>query len=505
MNQREPSDESPPTGAGKIWKRLLWGLILALVSILIVMAVRTWKCAPRPAFEASAEALGVQLDPRRVCERLSQAIQIPSVSAIEPSALDLGRMNQMVDFIEETFAPLVRELDYERHPAALVFRWQGLQPDLAPLLLLAHLDVVPVDPGTESEWSQPPFSGAITAGYVWGRGAMDDKASALAILEALEHLLVRGHRPERGVIVAIGLDEEIGGARGAAEVAQLFEDEGLRPHMILDEGFAVLEDIVDVVPVPIAGVGIAEKGALTIELEVSGAGGHSSMPEKETNLGILSRAISALESAPLPARLDGAPARFFDELAREMELAPRFLFANRWITEPILRRILDGEASTGALLRSTTAVTMARAGVASNVLPEIARATVNFRIHTRDSVSSVLEHVRAVVDDPRVEIEVLGESWEPSAVSPTEGEAWELLRTTIRECYPGVCVAPSLVLGGTDSRHYAKLSPNVYRFVGLRLGPDDLARLHGTNERIATRNYLELIRFYLRLITPSGN
>ena len=273
--------------------------------------------------------------------------------------------------------------------------------------------------------------------------------------------------------------------------------------MILDEGYGVLEGVVELVAPPIAAVGIAEKGLVTLELLVSATGGHASMPADQTSLGVLSAALAALEREQLSARLDGAPALFFDELARKMPFAQRFLFANRWITEPLLRRELLKQPTTAALVRTTTAVTTASAGVAENVLPERARATVNFRVHTRDDVQGVIEHAREVIDDERVQLTVIGESYEPSAVSPTEGEAWELLERTIRECYPGALVAPSLVVGATDARHYAGLSRSVYRFNGVRLGPEDLARIHGVDERISTGNYLEMIRFYLRLIgTP---
>jgi len=473
------------------------GLLLLLL-LAAAMLARTALHAPRAVEVRAAPAL--ELDPRRVTQRLARAVRVPSVVTTEPDALERGRMARMADLVEESFPPLVAGLDYERHEHCLVFRWRGSAPELAPILLLAHLDVVPVDPATEADWSFPPFGGDVAAGFVWGRGTLDDKGSAFAILEALEHLVTRGVQPRRGVIVALGLDEEIGGTAGARAQAARFAQEGLEPYLILDEGYAVLEGIVDVVPHPVAVVGVAEKGSLTVELRVEAEGGHSSMPEEQTSLGILASAIAALEAAPQPARLDGAPAYFLDELAREMNFGQRFLFANRWLTEPLLRKVLLEEPGTAALLRTTTAVTRAEAGVAANVLPRSARATVNLRIHSRDSVDVVLERVRRTIDDPRVELEVVGESFEPSPVSPHDGPAWEHLEATIRACYPGVVVAPSLVVGATDARHYAGLTSSVYRFNGLRLGPDDLPRIHGVDERISVENYMEMIRFYARLI-----
>ena len=479
-------------------KRTLLLLLAALLVVLGVALSRALLLEPQPQGIRQAPAL--EVDQRRVLERLGAALRIRSIATREEDAVAEARLRAMMDFVEERFRSLQAHCAFERHRRSLVIRWTGSDATLDPLLLLAHLDVVPVDPATAADWRFPPFDGEVSAGYVWGRGALDDKSSALAMLEAIEHLALAGFRPTRGVVVALGCDEEIGGEGGAAAQARRFEAAGLTPFLVLDEGYGVLEGIVDVVPAPIAGVGVAEKGYLTVELRVAAAGGHASMPEPQSALGVLAAGLAALEAEPLPARLDGASAAFFDALAAEMPFGPKVLFANRWLTEPVLRGLLEAEPSTAALLRTTTAVTQANAGVAENVLPQSATATVNFRVHPRDSVADVVAHVVRVIDDERVEVRQLDGAREPTPTSPSEGEAWDLLADTIRECYEGVVVAPALVLGGTDARHYQDLSANVYRFNGVRLGPEDLARIHGANERIATKNYIEMIRFYARLI-----
>ena len=479
-------------------KKLLLILFLSVLALAIGMLTRTLLHTPRNFSVHRAPAL--KLDQKRVCERLGKAIRIPSVSAKNPDAVQSARLQRMLDFVLESFAPATHAMDVERHPYGLVLRWRGTDPSLAPLLLLAHLDVVPVAPGSESEWNFPPFSGTVAAGLIWGRGALDDKSCALAMLEAAERMLTAGERPRRSVIFSFGLDEEIGGELGAEAQAARFAAGGLEPFLILDEGFAVLDGVIDAVERPVAGIGIAEKGYVTLQLSVSHAGGHTSMPTPQSAIGILAAAITRLESSPAPPAIDGAVAAFFDELAREMPFGKRLLFSNRWLTAPLLIPALDKAPGTAALLRTTCAVTMTAAGVADNVLPAAASATVNLRVHPRESVVEAVNRVRRLIDDPRVTIDLDGETQEPSALSPATGPAWDLLASTIRECYDDVIVAPALVLGGTDSRHYASLSPNVYRFNGLRLGPDDLERIHGIDERITTRNYLEMIRFYLQLL-----
>jgi carboxypeptidase PM20D1 len=411
-----------------------------------------------------------------------------------------GQLTRMADFIEEEFAVVLAGVSFERHERNLVLRWHGSQPELAPLLLLAHLDVVPVERDTLEDWTWPPFSGEIAGGAVWGRGALDDKSSALAILEACQELMQSGRAPRRSLVVCLGFDEEIGGARGAALQAGRFEDEGLAPYLILDEGLALLEGLVPGVSSPVAAVGVAEKGYATVELSVAGEGGHTSMPPRQSTLGILALALARLEAQPMPARYHGAASAFLRPLAGEMPFLQKLLVVNDWISAPLLEARLSENPGTDALLRSTTALTQASAGVADNVLPLRARARVNFRIHPSDSIAAVLEHVRRTVDDERVDLQLAEGAWEPSQLSATTGAPWQDLKRVIEASFPGALVAPSLVLGATDARHFAGLGAPIYRFSPMRLGAEDLARIHGSDERIAIRDYLAMIRFYLRLI-----
>ena len=479
-------------------KRALITMLLLLLVLAGVMLARTLSLEPLE--RSTGPAPDLALDSRRMAKRLGRALQIPSIAEQEPSPLGRARIERMMDFLVEEYPPLMAQLEFERQDDGVVFRWRGTQPSLAPLLLLAHLDVVPVDAATEDDWIHPPFSGTIAGGAVWGRGALDDKSSALAMLEAIETLIGRGQRPRRSVIVALGLDEEIGGNRGAKSIAARFAEEGLEPYLVLDEGLAILEGIIPGVAASVAAVGIAEKGYMTLELSVAAKGGHASMPDAQTSIGILAAAIEALEASPFPARLDGAGETFLATLAPEMPFGPRLLAANTWIAAPLLAHELTKQPETAALLRTTLAATTFSGGVAANVLPERSSATINLRIHPRDTLAGVLERVSEVVDDPRIAIATLAEASEPTGLSPVDGEAFAFLAETIRAAYPGVVVAPSLVLGATDSRHYAALTPNIYRFYGIRLTSDDLARIHGVNERILITQYVELIGFYLRLI-----
>jgi carboxypeptidase PM20D1 len=251
---------------------------------------------------------------------------------------------------------------------------------------------------------------------------------------------------------------------------------------------------------PVALVGIAEKGYASLELTARGEGGHSSMPPRSTAAGILARAITRLEADPFPGGIRDATAQLLDRIGREMPFGMRLAVANRWLFGGLIEWQLGADPSSDATLRTTTAVTMLEGSPKDNVLPSRARAVVNFRIIPGERVGDVVARVRRVIDDPRVEVRVLPGAGDPSPISPTNGEEWAALERTIRQLYPDAVVAPYLVLGATDSRHLRALTPNIYRFTAGRLGADDLARVHGTNERVAVAEYLHAIRFAAQLL-----
>jgi carboxypeptidase PM20D1 len=371
---------------------------------------------------------------------------------------------------------------------------------------MAHQDVVPVEPGTEPSWDHPPFSGAIAGGFVWGRGTLDTKAKLTALCEAVEHQLARGFQPERTTYLLFGHDEEVGGRRGALAAAKRFEADGVRFEWVLDEGGTIAMGIVPGVARPVALIGIAEKGYLTLAVTATADGGHSSMPPPHTAIGTLASAIEKIEANPMPAALRGATRHFMASVAPEMTLPMRVAVANADILAPLILWNLGGSPRGNATIRTTTAVTMVNAGIKENALPASARALVNFRILPGDTVEDVLAHVRAAVATPNVSVEISDthEPLPPSTESRVDSPGWDLLVRTIRETNPDVAIAPNLVLGGTDARYFHALSDSVYRFGPLRLNADDLKRAHGTDERIATDDYVESIRFYVRLLENAG-
>jgi len=363
---------------------------------------------------------------------------------------------------------------------------------------------VPVAPGTEKDWLKPPYDGVIADGFIWGRGSRDDKGNLYSILEAAEAMAKAGFRPKRTIYLAFGHDEEVSGTRGAEAIAATLASRGVRLDYAIDEGLLIAEGIMKGLDKPAALIGVAEKGYVTLALTAHATPGHSSMPPHDTAIGTMSAALTRLEEHRLPMRVDGAVSEMFDALAPEMASFNRVVLSNLWLFKPLVLREFEKSGPTEAMTRTTTALTIFNAGDKDNVLPGNASATVNFRLMPGDSQASVIEHVRRTIHDDRISIEAFPGNAEPTPVSSTTSPSYQALNRTIREIFPDVVVAPGLMLAGTDSRHYAGIADNIFRFSPVRADANDLKRFHGTNERLSIEGYADMIRFYRRLIENSA-
>ena len=491
----------PKKGGMKILRRALFALVIGLVLLLMIALIRA-SLLTSHQITVSPGRPPITLDPEAVAERFAGALRFQTISQQGALGGDRTSFLQLHDYLMRKFPKahgvLKREIIGEY---SLLYTWAGSDPALAPILLLGHMDVVPVEPGTEGGWTYPPFGGVVADGYIWGRGAMDFKMAVVGTLEAIEALLAEGFTPRRTVMLAFGHDEEIGGQHGAKQIAALLAQRGVHPEFILDEGLAVIIGMVPGIQSPVASVGIAEKGYVSLELIATAEGGHASLPPRQTTVGILASAIQKVEAHPMSGHLDGPIGRMFEFLGPEMPLTHRLVLENLWLFGGLLERQLDTTPPTRALMRTTMAPTMFEGSIKENVLPARARAVVNVRVHPSDHIEDVIRHVEDTIADPRVTIQRLpGVVSEPSSESPVDSPAFTLLHRTIAEEFPDAIVAPGLVLGATDSRHYRELTPNIYRFMPIRITREDTIRIHGTNERLAVDEYAHAVAFYARLI-----
>ncbi|MGH8447131.1 MAG: M20 family peptidase [Solimonas sp.] len=478
--------------------------ILSVAAILLLaLAVALGVGLSRLPSAAAARAAPVKIavDADALAVRLAAAVRIPTISASAEAPNDEAFV-ALAALLRSQYPRVHQALALETVGAhGLLYRWQGSDAKLQPILLLAHQDVVPVDTAGASRWQHAPFSGDIADGYIWGRGTLDDKGSLIAQMEAIEALLAQGYAPQRTVYFAYGHDEEIGGHDGAQKLAARLAELGVRARFGLDEGGAITRGVVAGVTAPVASIMVAEKGYASFELRVHEAGGHSSMPPRATAIGRLAAAVARLEAQQMPARLTPATAQMLDTLASQFPFVQRLAIANRWLFGPLLLRQFAQAPVTNALVRTTTAPTMFNAGVKDNVLPGEALAVVNFRLLPGDTIAAVQQHVVDTIADPDVEVKLQADfADEASPSADARGAGYALLKRTVEEVFPDVVVVPGLVVGATDLRHYGKVIDARYNFNPGRLDAADLERIHGIDERVSIAEFAEMVRFYQRLL-----
>ena len=477
-------------------------LLIFIVILAAVLAYRAATVFEDRQLEPTTGITDVELDAELATRRFSRALTFPTVSYDDRSNFDARAFIDFRDFLESAY-PLVHQRAQRTivNGYSLVFHLPGSDPSLEPVLFMGHMDVVPIEEITREEWTHPPFAGVVDDGIIWGRGSVDDKLTVIALMEAMEQLLSEGVSPRRSIYFSFGHDEEVGGKDGAARVAEHLEQQGVTFDYVMDEGGAVIEGMMDGVENPLAVIGVSEKGYVNLVLTVNAPGGHSSQPPDQTAVGILSRAIVRVEDSPFPASLDYIYPTF-DAIGNVMPFGRRLAMGNLWLLSPLVENVMLKNKDDAAGIRTTTAATMLSGSPKSNILPTRATGVINFRILPGDTVESVTQHVIEAIDDERVEV-TAEYGINPSPVSPDDSRGFELIARTIRGMDGDILVAPYMVRGGTDAKYFYDLSPNVYRFMMLRVDPDTIKYVHGIDEHVAVVDYLEAIRFYYHLVRQS--
>ncbi|WVQ72044.1 hypothetical protein IAR50_001588 [Cryptococcus sp. DSM 104548] len=429
------------------------------------------------------------------------------------------------DYLKKTFPLLCKTLEFERvNEHGLLFTWQGTRPDLKPMLLMAHQDVVPVNPSTLHLWKHPPFDAHMDEdGWIWGRGTTDMKATLIALWASAERLIEEGFQPERTIIFSHGFDEEIQGPRGAKELAKVilerYGPQGI--SIIVDEGFNGVDTEYGTT---FARVGTAEKGCLTVTISISTPGGHSSRPSKHTGVGIMSRLIVEMENNPnQPRFLAGNPLLSYLECAAEYGDMDEFLRAQIREKEcwPALADELGGDRVLQTFLKTTQAVDIFNGGIKYNALPKSVHAITNYRIDffettqdTLDRLDKILRPLAAeynmsfasfgetpTTEENLIQLDTMGIRLEPAPITPPIGHAWDLMGGTIKHIFPGSVVVPSGMTAFTDTQYFWDVSTHIYRFAPASL--ELIKNYHTVNERIHVNAYMSTIRFFHKLMRNS--
>ncbi|CAK7225402.1 hypothetical protein SBRCBS47491_005877 [Sporothrix bragantina] len=477
----------------------------------------------------------------RQVHRLASAVRVPSVSYDDMKDVDedprwkvFGELHRV---FEELFPNVYRRMSLTKiNKYGLVFALNGTNKDLKPLMLTGHQDVVPVpDP---SAWTYPPYSGHYDGTWLWGRGAIDDKNSVVALLSVVEALLEKDDwKPRRGLVLAFGFDEESLGERGAGAINTYLEATYGRDSMVLllDEGGSGLDRVGDVL---YALPAVAEKGQVNIYYELRVRGGHSSMPLPHTGIGIAAELITALEAHPFsPKLVEGSPLHrnYVCRARYSPDADPR---VTHLVEENELTALADLLSSYAPELRfrlqTSQAVDIVRAGLKINAMPEKVEIGVNYRVAPHESLEAVkkraIDLALPIAQKLGISIEAFGEKVDTvsprdvhttydvdynasliltapmelavAPVTPTTGGVWDLFSGTIQHtfAFDGGRVVPvgDIMNGNTDTRSYLGLTRNVFRFEPLR--PAWIQNMHAIDEALHMEGHMEAVRFYYNLI-----
>ena len=473
-------------------------IILFLVTICIRAALFTPKIRPVQGDIKVANVEEKDIDLERAIKNLQAMVKIDTIWNWDEDP-EGTTFKEFRALLPKLYPLLHEHCVYEQiGRSGMLFRWKGKSAD-KPTIYMAHYDVVPAE---EDKWSKPPFSAIRENGEIWGRGTLDTKGTLCAVLETAETLLAQGFVPENDIYFTFGGDEETD-STDAPAIVEALKSREIHPALVLDEGGAVVEHIFPGVKAPTALIGTGEKGSANVSFSVSGMGGHASAPPVRTPVGVLARAVAKVEDNPFPAYICEPVSKMFDTLGRHSSFAFKLIFANLWCFKGLFTMICKKSGGElNALVRTTCAFTQMQGSSARNVLPPTASVTANMRLMSPDNMDSILDELKKKVKDDTIEITRLT-GVNPSPFSDMNSEGYERVSAAIAATWPKAIISPYLMIAASDSRHYCKISDVVLRFSAMALSSDDRKRIHGNDERISEKQFLESLMFYQRMLRSS--
>lgn len=477
---------------------LLYALYFVLAAIVIFVAVLVLRAVLfTPKKQAVTEKTEESFDKEITISRLTKLIRFKTVSYRDSSLEDDKEFSAFLDELPKLYPNVFKACEYtELENRALLFHWKGKKSD-APAVLMAHYDVVPVN---EDSWEKPAFEGIIEDGVLWGRGSLDTKVTVNGVLSAAEHLIEKEFVPENDIYFAFSGGEEVNG-KGAVNIVDLFEQKGITPSLVLDEGGAVVENVFPGVKSPCGLIGIAEKGMMDVKFTALSAGGHASAPKPDSPLVRLSKLCTELDKNIFDYHITSPVALLFDTLGRHSGFVFRLVFANLWLFKGAIDKFMCKKSGgeINALLRTTVAFTQSSGSDASNVIPPVATMTANMRLNPEDTIDTALSKLEAVAQKYDVKVELI-HGMNPSRISDADCDAYKKVAKAVADTWQGSIVSPYLMVQCSDSRHWGRISDKVYRFSAMDLTSEERATIHGNNERIRLDCANRAVEFYIRLI-----
>lgn len=473
---------------------VLIGLVSLLALFVAVVMIRTLTFKPKALPTPKGDE--ITFDKEKAVKDLQSLIRCKTISRVNHEGEDDEEFEKLVAMLPDIYPSVYEKCEFRRFPdRALLYKWEGRNHD-KPSVFMAHYDVVPVN---EEDWQRPPFDGIIEDGVLWGRGTLDTKATFAGALFSADHLINEGFVPENDIYLAFSGCEEVNGP-GARHIVDYFEENGIDPILVLDEGGAVVEGAFPGLKGSCAVIGIAEKGMMNVEYRVKSNGGHASAPKPHTPVGVLAMACTEVESNPFKAHVTKPVKEMFDTLGRHSTFLYKMIFANMWCfgwVIDLLGKMQGGDIN--ALMRTTVAFTQMSGSSAVNVIPPEATMVSNLRLNPEDTTESALEYLKNVIDNDNVELKIL-HGYNPSRISVTDGEGYRRVEEAVVSTWHGCIPTPYLMMQCSDSRHWGRISDKVYRFSAMDLTKEERGSIHGNDERIRFECVYKCCEFFIRMM-----
>lgn len=464
---------------------VILGILLVLLAVAVLRTLTTKAPAPGSCTTTiSPEEAEIAAD------KLGAMVRVPTVSKAEDE--DLSDFFAYQQVLEEKFPLLHKNLEKTLLNGTLLYRWKGTDPQRKPILFMGHQDVVPA---TDEGWRVPAYSGAVIDGDLYGRGAMDCKSTMYVEMQAVEELLAEGFTPPCDVYLEYSINEETGG-EGAANAVRYLKEKGIELALVLDEGGGIIDQAVPGMDRPYAVIGVTEKGYMDVKITARGKGGHSSTPPRNTPAARLFAFANEIEKKrPFQKELRPEAKAMFAAMAPAMPFAMRLLMGNLWLFKPLLMALMPVVSPFGeAVMATTCCFTMMEGSQAANVIPKEPYLVANLRTSVHQNCAESLAVLEKYAKKYDLELEVLLQR-DASPVSNIHSKEYAYLTDCIAREFPDVGIAPYLIMGGTDCRHFHALTENALRFAPVRMTTAQSASCHAVDESVTLSALAEGVRF----------
>lgn len=468
-------------------------LLCALIVLIVICLIKAILFTDKTDYHK--ESLSIDISKDDIVYKLGELIKIPTISYEDEGLIDYSVYQKYIDKVIELYPTVFKTCEYEQtKDYALILKLKGKSSE-KPTVMMAHYDVVPVTEG----WEHDPFLGEVVDGYLYGRGTLDTKNTMACVLSALEKALEKGYIPNNDLYLTFGSNEEICG-NAQYNIVQKFEKEGIKPHLVFDEGGGVLSNAFPGVSKDVAFLGMVEKGMVNFKLSYDGNGGHSSSPRKNGPAIRLAKALVRLEKHPMKPKITKTVDETLRILGKNAIFPLKIVFGNMWLFKPLVTKLLTIIGSdTRALVSTTFAFTILNGGNQGNVIPNHVEANVNARIAPFDTIDEVEAHIRKVIKDDSIKIE-RGYQFQSTKECDFNHPGYDIIKEVTMETYKDTLVAPFVMIGGTDAKHYAQISDCVIRFSPMKVSNEDRKGIHGLNEKIKVESLEKCLEFYQRLL-----